>query len=689
LKPVTTASRSMIFQKGIMAGALASAFRKFNPLRLRKNPIIFCVEIGALLMTYYLIFTLASGSGPEKPALVIQIAAWLWLTVLFANFAEAIAESRGKAQADTLKKTKKDLTAKRLAGLKSAKSESVPASALRKGDLVRAEAGDIIAGDGEIVKGIASIDESAVTGESAPVIREAGGDRSGVIGGTRVLSDWIIFRITSDPGESFLDRMIALVEGAVRKKTPNEVALNILLISLTVIFLMVTATLQPYAHFLGASLTVTQLVSLFVALAPTTIGALLSAIGIAGMNRLFQINVLAFSGKSVEAAGDVDTVLLDKTGTITLGNRQAHAFLPLPGVTELELAQAAQLASLSDDTPEGRSIVILAKNKFNIRQHEFGVTEKIGFIGFTAESRMSGVDIGGTRIRKGALDAIVRFVRGQDDNYAAPAALPAAVEAVANQGGTPLVVARDADILGVVHLKDILKGGMKERLSQLNRMGIKSVMITGDNPLTAASIAAEAGVNDFLANAKPENKLEFIKKYQREGRMVAMIGDGTNDAPALAQADVGIAMNTGTAAAREAGNMLDLDSSPTKLIEVVEVGKQILITRGSLTTFSIANDIAKYFALIPAMFSVLFPQLAVLNIMRLSTPASAILSAIIFNALIIPALIPLALKGVPYKPQPASRLLIKNVLIYGLGGLITPFIGIKLIDMIITLLKIV
>jgi K+-transporting ATPase ATPase B chain len=689
MQPVKAPGRNIIFQKEIMVGALASTFRKFNPLRLWKNPIIFCVEIGALLMTYYIIYTLASGSGPEKPSLVVQIAVWLWLTVLFANFAEAIAESRGKAQADTLKKTKKDLMAKRLPGIKAPQYEIIPASALRKGDLVRAEAGDIIAGDGEIIKGIASIDESAVTGESAPVIREAGGDRSGVIGGTRVLSDWIIFRVTSDPGESFLDRMIALVEGAVRKKTPNEVALNILLISLTIIFLMVTATLQPYARYLGASLTVTDLVSLFVALAPTTIGALLSAIGIAGMNRLLKINVLAFSGKSVEAAGDVDTVLLDKTGTITLGNRQAHAFLPLPGVTEAELTQAAQLASLSDDTPEGRSIVILAKNKFNIRQHEFGSTEKITFIGFTAESRMSGIDINNDVIRKGAYDSIVRFVRDLDKNCILPEGLQATVEGVANQGGTPLVVARNARILGVVHLKDILKGGMKERLAQLNRMGIKSVMITGDNPLTAASIAAEAGVNDFLANAKPENKLEFIKKYQTEGRMVAMIGDGTNDAPALAQADVGIAMNTGTAAAREAGNMLDLDSSPTKLIEVVEVGKQILITRGSLTTFSIANDIAKYFAMLPAMFTILFPQLAVLNIMHLSTPASAILSAIIFNALVIPALIPLALKGVPYKPQPASRLLARNILIYGLGGFITPFIGIKLIDLIVTFLKIV
>jgi K+-transporting ATPase ATPase B chain len=681
--------KTRLFQKEIMGAALMNSLKKFNPLRLWKNPIIFCVEIGALLTTYYWVFTFFSRSGTEKTALIVQIAVWLWLTVLFANFAEAIAESRGKAQADTLKKTKKDLMAKRVRDPEAADQEIIPASALRKGDLVRAEAGDIIAGDGDIVKGIASIDESAVTGESAPVIREAGGDRSGVIGGTRVLSDWIVFRITSNPGETFLDRMIALVEGAVRKKTPNEVALNILLISLTVIFLMVTATLQPYARYLGTSLTVTQLVSLFVALAPTTIGALLSAIGIAGMNRLLKINVLAFSGKSVEAAGDVDTVLLDKTGTITLGNRQAAEFIPVSGTTEAELAQAAQLSSLSDDTPEGRSIVILAKNKFNLRQYEFGSPEKARFVNFTAESRMSGIDINDDVIRKGAYDSIVQFVKKVDEPAVIPDDLKNIVEAIAVKGGTPLVVAKNAKILGVVYLKDILKGGMKERLAQLNRMGIKSVMITGDNPLTAASIAAEAGVNDFLANAKPETKLEYIKKYQREGRMMAMIGDGTNDAPALAQADVGIAMNTGTAAAREAGNMLDLDSSPTKLIEVVEVGKQILITRGSLTTFSIANDVAKYFALIPALFTALFPQLGVLNIMRLASPSSAILSAIIFNALVIPALIPLALRGVPYKPQSASRLLKRNILIYGLGGIITPFLGIKLIDIVVNFLKIV
>jgi K+-transporting ATPase ATPase B chain len=675
--------------KKILIDALRNSFKKCNPVMLWKNPVIFCVEIGAFLTTYNLLYTLFTKTGTENPWLIVQIAVWLWLTVLFANFAEAIAESRGKAQADTLKKTKKDLIAKKVTELNTKNYEKIPASELLKDVYVLAEAGDIIAGDGEIVKGIASIDESAVTGESAPVIREAGGDRSGVIGGTRVLSDWIIFRITSNPGETFLDKMIALVEGAARKKTPNEIALNILLISLTIIFLMVTTTLQPYAHYLGTSLTVTQLVSLFVALAPTTIGALLSAIGIAGMNRLLKINVLAFSGKSVEAAGDVDTVLLDKTGTITLGNRQADEFIPVQGVTEQELALAAQLSSLSDDTPEGRSIVILAKNRFNIRQHEFGTSYKVKFINFTAETRMSGLDINGDTIRKGAYDSIVQFVKTIDKDAAVPDGLKTAVDAIAKKGGTPLVVAKNATILGVVYLKDVLKGGIKDRLGKFNLMGIKSVMITGDNPLTAASIAAEAGVNDFLANAKPETKLEYIKKYQKEGHMVAMIGDGTNDAPALAQADVGIAMNTGTAAAREAGNMLDLDSSPTKLIEVVEVGKQILITRGALTTFSIANDVAKYFALIPAMFTALFPQMGVLNIMRLASPSSAILSAIVFNALIIPALIPLALKGVPYKPQSASRLLKSNILIYGLGGIVAPFVGIKIIDVIINLLHII
>ncbi len=680
--------RSLI-DKDLLSGVLAGSLKKFNPLILYRNPIIFCVEIAAILVTSSFLVSLFSNAGPEKPGLILQIVLWLWLTVWFANLAEAVAESHGKAQANSLRKMKKDITAKKVSNPAARTHEVVPASELVRGDLVLAEAGDIIAGDGEIIKGIASVDESAVTGESAPVIREAGSDRSGVIGGTRVLSDWIVFRITSNPGETFLDRMIALVEGAVRKKTPNEVALNILLISLTIVFLLVTASLQPFVHYLGSSLTVTQLVSLFVALAPTTIGALLSAIGIAGMNRLFRINVIAFSGRSVEAAGDVDTVMLDKTGTITLGNRQADAFLPLPGVTEEELARAAQLASLSDDTPEGRSIVILAKNRFNIRQHEFGAEEKAEFIGFTAESRMSGIDINGDRIRKGAPDAVIAFAQKADPPAVIPPELDVIVASIAAQGGTPLAVVHNNRILGAVRLKDVVKGGIREKLSQLNLMGIQSVMITGDNPLTAASIAAEAGINDFLANAKPENKLDYIKKYQQEGRMVAMIGDGTNDAPALAQADVGIAMNTGTAAAREAGNMLDLDSNPTKVIDVVEAGKQILITRGSLTTFSIANDIAKYFALIPALFTVLFPQLGILNIMRLASPSSAILSAIIFNALIIPALIPLAMRGVPYRPQSASRLLRMNLLVYGIGGVVTPFIGIKLIDLMITALGIV
>jgi K+-transporting ATPase ATPase B chain len=681
--------KKSLIHKEILADALKNSFIKLNPAVLWNNPIIFCVEAGAFLTTIYMFYILFTKAGPEHPLFILQISIWLWLTVFFANFSEAIAESRGKAQADTLRKTKKDLSAKKVADPVKKDFEIVQASQLAKGDLVFAEAGDIIAGDGEIIKGIASINESAVTGESAPVIREAGGDRSGVIGGTKVLSDWIIFRITAASGESFLDKMIALVEGAVRKKTPNEIALNILLIFLTIIFLLVTATLQPYTKYLGGSTTITQLVSLFVALAPTTIGALLSAIGIAGMNRLLGINVLAFSGRSVEAAGDVDIVLLDKTGTITLGNRQAAAFLPVPGVSEKDLALAAQMSSLSDDTPEGRSIVVLAKKNFNIRQYEFGSADKVHFTHFTAETRMSGIDVNGDKIRKGSHEAVLQYVKNNYAGVTVPEALKSIVESVAIKGGTPLVVVKNSSILGVVHLKDILKGGIKEKLGQLGSMGIKSIMITGDNPLTAASIAAEAGVNDFLSNVTPETKLANIRKFQKEGHMVAMIGDGTNDAPALAQADVGIAMNTGTAAAREAGNMLDLDSSPTKLIEVVEVGKQILITRGALTTFSIANDIAKYFAIIPAMFSGIFPKLAAFNIMRLATPSSAILSAIIFNALIIPALIPLALRGVPYKPESASRMLLKNILIYGLGGLILPFIGIKLIDIVVGFLHLV
>jgi len=668
--------------------ATGNSFIKLNPAEMWKNPVMFTVEVGAILTTVYFVYGILSGADRAGNILTLHISVWLWLTVVFANFAEAMAESRGKATADSLKKTKKDLMAKKTQDKDSTAFEMAPASSLRKGDLCIGEPGDIIAGDGEIIKGIASIDESAVTGESAPVIREAGGDRSSVIGGTKVLSDRIVYMITSNPGESFLDKMIALVEGAVRKKTPNEIALNLVLIALTFIFLLATATLQPYAQFLKGTFTITQLVSLFVALAPTTIGALLSAIGIAGMNRLLKINVLAFSGRSVEAAGDVDAVLLDKTGTITLGNRQADQFLPVKGVQEEELALAAQYSSLSDDTPEGRSVVVLAKRRFNIRQHEFGSSDKVSFIPFTAESRMSGVDVNGEKIRKGAADSIEEFVLSMDRKAAIPEDLKSIVESVAVKGGTPLVVAKNARILGVIYLKDILKGGIKERLSQLNLMGIKSVMITGDNPVTAASIAAEAGVNDFLSNAKPEAKLALIRKYQAEGHMVAMIGDGTNDAPALAQADVGIAMNTGTSAAREAGNMLDLDSNPTKVIEVVEVGKQILITRGSLTTFSIANDVAKYFAIIPAMLMGMFPAMVSLNIMKLTSPSSAILSAIIFNAIVIPMLIPLALRGVPYKPQSAASLLRVNLFIYGLGGVILPFIGIKIIDMLIVMMGI-
>jgi K+-transporting ATPase ATPase B chain len=669
--------------------AAGNSIIKLSPDKMWAIPVMFTVEIGAILTTISMLFGIYTKSDAAGIILTLHISVWLWLTVIFANFAEALAESRGKATADSLKKTKRDLMAKKVANPTSREFTLVAASTLIKGDLVMAEPPDVIALDGEIISGIASIDESAVTGESAPVIREAGGDRSSVIGGTKVLSDFIVYRITANPGESFLDKMIALVEGAVRKRTPNEIALNILLIALTFIFLLAVSTLQPYANFLKSTFTVTQLVSLFVALAPTTIGALLSAIGIAGMNRLLKINVLAFSGRSVEAAGDVDAVLLDKTGTITLGNRQADAFLPVKGVGEQELAMAAQYSSLSDETPEGRSIVVLAKRKFNIREHEFGSTDKVNFIPFKAETRMSGVDLNGVMIMKGASESIIEYVKSKDNKASIPEDLQAIVESVAVKGGTPLVVAKDAGILGVIYLKDILKGGIKERLQQLNLMGIKSVMITGDNPVTAASIAAEAGVNDFLSNAKPETKLALIKKYQADGHMVAMIGDGTNDAPALAQADVGIAMNTGTAAAREAGNMLDLDSNPTKVIEVVEIGKQILITRGSLTTFSIANDVAKYFAIVPAMLMGMFPSMAPLNIMKLASPSSAILSAIIFNAVIIPSLIPLALRGVPYKPQSAASLLRVNILIYGLGGVILPFIGIKAIDMLLAVLHIV
>ncbi len=609
----------------------------------------------------------------------LQITLWLWFTVLFANFAEAMAEGRGKAQADSLRKARSETVANRL--LNGGKTEQIASSALRAGDMVLVSAGEFVPSDGDIIEGIASVDESAITGESAPVIREAGGDRSAVTGGTRVLSDWIKVKITSNPGETFLDRMIALVEGAERQKTPNEIALNILLAGLTIIFLLAVVTLQPFAIYSGSPQTVFVLVSLLVCLIPTTIGGLLSAIGIAGMDRLIQHNVLAMSGRAVEAAGDVNTLLLDKTGTITLGNRQAAQFVPAPGVTEAQLADAAQLSSLADETPEGRSIVVLAKEKYGLRGRELALTEAT-FVPFTAQTRMSGVNFDGREIRKGANDAIIRYL--EKDGVGMPVEVQATVREISNSGGTPLIVAENRRALGVIHLKDIVKGGMKDRFNQLRAMGIRTVMITGDNPLTAAAIAREAGVDDFLAEATPKDKMDLIRREQSEGKLVAMTGDGTNDAPALAQADVGVAMNTGTQAAKEAGNMVDLDSNPTKLIEVVEIGKQLLMTRGALTTFSIANDVAKYFAIIPAMFAGTFPVLNSLNIMQLKTPQSAILSAVIFNALIIIALVPLALRGVKYRALGAAALLRDNLVIYGVGGVIIPFIGIKAIDMIIT-----
>jgi K+-transporting ATPase ATPase B chain len=672
-----TSKKKAIWDAGIVKRALLDAVVKLNPRTMMKNPVMFVVEVGSVMTTLLLIRAITTGaSGIGFP---LQITLWLWFTVLFANFAEAMAEGRGKAQADTLRKAKTETTANRL--LPDGKTETVGAPELRKGDIVVVSAGEFIPGDGEIIEGVASVDESAITGESAPVIREAGGDRSAVTGGTRVLSDQIKIRITSNPGETFIDRMIALVEGAERQKTPNEIALNILLAGLTIIFLLAVVTLQPFAIYSDASQSIFVLVSLLVCLIPTTIGGLLSAIGIAGMDRLIQHNVLAMSGRAVEAAGDVNTLLLDKTGTITLGNRQASEFIPLPGVSENDLADAAQLSSLADETPEGRSIVVLAKEQYSLRGRELAMHAAV-FIPFTAQTRMSGVDMDGREIRKGAVDAIERYVGG-NGNQTAPG-LREIVERIARSGGTPLVVADNRRPLGVIHLKDIVKGGMKERFDQLRAMGIKTVMITGDNPLTAASIAGEAGVDDFLAEATPEDKMALIKREQSGGKLVAMTGDGTNDAPALAQADVGVAMNTGTQAAKEAGNMVDLDSNPTKLIEVVEIGKQLLMTRGALTTFSIANDVAKYFAIIPAMFAVAFPVLNALNIMGLKTPQSAILSAVIFNALIIIMLIPLALRGVKYRAMSAASLLRRNLLVYGLGGLVVPFIGIKLIDMTIT-----
>ena len=654
--------------------ALWDSVVKLNPRKMMGNPVMFVVEIGSVITTVLLF----KHGGAFK--FNLQITLWLWFTVLFANFAEAMAEGRGKAQADTLRKARSETVANLLKS--DGKVELIPSSKLKAGDLVLVSASEFIPSDGEIIEGVASVDESAITGESAPVIREAGGDRSAVTGGTRVLSDQIKVRITSNPGETFLDRMIALVEGAERQKTPNEIALNILLAGLTIVFLLAVVTLQPFAIYSGSPQTVFVLVSLLVCLIPTTIGGLLSAIGIAGMDRLIQHNVLAMSGRAVEAAGDVNTLLLDKTGTITLGNRQASRFIAAPGVTEKELADAAQLSSLADETPEGRSIVVLAKEKHGLRGRELGSHEAV-FVPFSANTRMSGVDLNGFQIRKGASESIATFISENGSKF--PGEVRATVEEIARSGGTPLVVAeKTRGALGVIELKDIVKGGIRDRFNQLRAMGIRTVMITGDNPLTAAAIAQEAGVDDFLAQATPKDKMDLIRKEQTEGKLVAMTGDGTNDAPALAQADVGVAMNTGTQAAKEAGNMVDLDSNPTKLIEVVEIGKQLLMTRGSLTTFSIANDVAKYFAIIPAMFAGTFPVLNALNIMRLQTPESAILSAVIFNALIIIALIPLALRGVKYRPMGAAVLLRNNLLIYGVGGVIIPFIGIKLIDMIIT-----
>jgi potassium-transporting ATPase ATP-binding subunit len=668
-----------IWDPAIVRGAIVDALRKLHPRTMARNPVMFVVEVGSVLTT----LRLAADALAGRPGLgfELQITFWLWLTVLFANFAEAMAEGRGKAQADTLRKARTETSANRIGpGLQI---ETVPATSLRKDDVVIVKAGEFIPSDGEIIEGVASVDESAITGESAPVIRESGGDRTAVTGGTRVLSDWIKIRITADPGHTFIDRMIALVEGAERQKTPNEIALNILLAGLTIIFLLAVVTLQPFAIYSGAPQTVFVLVSLLVCLIPTTIGGLLSAIGIAGMDRLVQRNVLAMSGRAVEAAGDVHTLLLDKTGTITLGNRQATEFLPVPGVTEEEIADAAQLSSLADETPEGRSIVVLAKERYGLRGRELA-SHGVVFVPFTAQTRMSGVDLDGRHIRKGAADAIERYVTASGGS--AVPELKGIVDRISRAGGTPLVVADGMRSLGVIHLKDIVKGGIRDRFTQLRAMGIKTVMITGDNPLTAASIANEAGVDDFLAEATPEDKMALIKKEQKDGKLVAMTGDGTNDAPALAQADVGVAMNTGTQAAKEAGNMVDLDSSPTKLLDIVEIGKQLLMTRGALTTFSIANDVAKYFAIIPAMFAGAFPVLMTLNVMGLKTPQSAILSAVIFNAVIIVALVPLALRGIQYRAMSAEALLRRNLLIYGLGGIIVPFIGIKIIDVIITMI---
>jgi K+-transporting ATPase ATPase B chain len=663
----------------IMIPALGGAMAKLDPRLMIRNPVMFCVEVVAVLTTILFLRDLVMEGGGARPGFAIQIVIWLWFTVVFANFAEAVAEGRGKAQAASLRKTRIESNARLLPPGGDGHCEVIPAARLRPGDVVLVEAGEIIPSDGEVIEGVASVNEAAITGESAPVIRESGGDRSAVTGGTQVMSDRITVRITAAPGSTFLDRMIALVEGAKRQKTPNEIALNILLAGMTIIFVIAVATIPGFATYAGGSVSVLVLVALFVTLIPTTIGALLSAIGIAGMDRLVRFNVLAMSGRAVEAAGDVDTLLLDKTGTITLGNRQAAAFIPVTGVSERELADAAQLASLADETPEGRSVVVLAKEKYGIRGRDMADLHA-HFVPFSAQTRISGIDAEGMSIRKGAVDAVLALPHTAGG---AGRELVAIAEKVAMGGGTPLAVVKDGRLLGIVHLKDIVKGGIRDRFAALRRMGIKTVMITGDNPMTAAAIAAEAGVDDFLAQATPEMKLRLIRDEQAKGKLVAMCGDGTNDAPALAQADVGVAMNTGTMAAREAGNMVDLDSDPTKLIEIVAIGKQLLMTRGALTTFSIANDVAKYFAIIPAMFLGLYPQLQALNVMELRSPESAILSAIIFNALIIVALIPLALRGVRYRPVGAASLLRRNLLIYGLGGIIIPFAGIKVIDMII------
>jgi potassium-transporting ATPase ATP-binding subunit len=674
--------RKSLADSAIVSRAIVDSFRKLDPRTMVRNPVMFVVEVGAMLTTFQVGWNSMHHLG--QFGFGLQITLWLWFTVLFANFAEAMAEGRGKAQADTLRKSRAETEAHRLR--EDGSVEKIASSKLRSGDVVAVAAGEFIPGDGEVIEGVASVDESAITGESAPVIRESGGDRSAVTGGTRVLSDEIKVRITSNPGETFLDHMIKLVEGASRQKTPNEIALNILLAGLTIIFLLAVVSLQPFAIYAGAPQSIFVLVSLLVCLIPTTIGGLLSAIGIAGMDRMIQRNVIAMSGRAVEASGDVDVLLLDKTGTITLGNRAATQFFPAPGVEEMHLADTAQLSSLADETPEGRSIVVLAKERYNLRGRDLAL-HAATFIPFSAQTRMSGVDLDGREIRKGALEAINRLVCACGNSI--PAELQVYVREISNGGGTPLLVAENGRALGAIALTDIVKGGMRERFDQLRAMGIRTMMITGDNPLTAAAIARQAGVDDFLAEAKPEDKMALIKSEQAKGKLVAMTGDGTNDAPALAQADVGVAMNTGTQAAKEAGNMVDLDSNPTKLIEIVEIGKQLLITRGALTTFSIANDVAKYFAIIPAMFATAFPVLGILNVMRLHTPESAILSAVIFNALIIVVLIPLALRGVRYRPLGAAALLQRNLLIYGLGGIVAPFFGIKLVDVLLTQLHLV